>query len=65
MCRRVECSKCKRPTFAGCGAHVEQVLADVPKPERCQCRQQAAEKAKPDGPPGQRSWFANLLGKHG
>jgi len=30
MCRRVECRKCGRPTFAGCGAHVEQVLGDVP-----------------------------------
>jgi hypothetical protein len=38
MCRRVECSKCGRPTFAGCGAHVEQVLRDVPRADRCRCR---------------------------
>ena len=25
MCRRVTCSKCGKPTFAGCGAHIEQV----------------------------------------
>ena len=37
MCRRVECSKCNKPTFAGCGMHVEQVLGNVPKPDRCQC----------------------------
>ena len=42
MCRRVTCSKCNKPTFAGCGAHVEQVLADVPKRDRCQCSAQAA-----------------------
>jgi fumarate hydratase subunit beta len=26
-------------TFAGCGAHVEQVLAGVPKEQRCRCRE--------------------------
>jgi hypothetical protein len=39
MCRRVTCERCGKPTFAGCGAHIEQVLADVPKVKRCQCRQ--------------------------
>jgi hypothetical protein len=39
MCRRVECSHCGKPTFAGCGQHVEQVLGDVPKNERCDCRE--------------------------
>lgn len=29
MCRRINCATCGRPSFAGCGAHVEQVLADV------------------------------------
>ena len=39
MCRRVNCPKCGRPTYAGCGAHVEQVLADVPTTERCRCQE--------------------------
>jgi hypothetical protein len=39
MCRRVQCDKCKKPTYAGCGAHVEAVLRDVPKAERCGCRE--------------------------
>ena len=34
MCRRVECAKCGRPTFAGCGAHVDEVLRDVPRAKR-------------------------------
>jgi hypothetical protein len=38
MCQRVKCSSCGKPTYAGCGAHVEQVLADVPKEDRCKCR---------------------------
>ena len=37
MCRRVTCGRCGRPTFAGCGAHVEAVLGDVPKEKRCAC----------------------------
>ena len=40
MCRRVDCRKCGRPTFTGCGAHVEQVLGDVPRAERCRCREE-------------------------
>lgn len=37
MCRRVSCDRCGKPTFAGCGAHIEQVLGDVPKDQRCKC----------------------------
>lgn len=37
MCRAVTCNKCKKPTWAGCGAHIEQVLGHVPQAQRCQC----------------------------
>ena len=37
MCQRVKCSKCGKATYAGCGAHVEQVLRGVPPSERCSC----------------------------
>ena len=37
MCKRVTCPKCERSTWAGCGAHIEQALADVPPAERCTC----------------------------
>jgi hypothetical protein len=36
MCRQTTCRTCQRPTWAGCGAHVEQVLGHIPKSERCQ-----------------------------
>jgi hypothetical protein len=42
MCTRTTCPRCRKPTFVGCGAHVEQVLGDVPQAERCQCREEAA-----------------------
>jgi len=40
MCRRTVCTECKKPSYAGCGMHVEQVLADVPRAQRCACRDQ-------------------------
>ena len=40
MCRRVTCDRCGKPSFAGCGAHVEQVLGDVPKDQRCRCAEE-------------------------
>jgi hypothetical protein len=55
MCRLVECPKCGRPTYAGCGAHVEQVLGHVPPAERCRCREEQAgsqPRTGPRTPPG-------------
>lgn len=46
MCRRVDCARCGKPTFAGCGAHVEQVLRDVPRADRCRCHE--AQHARPE-----------------
>lgn len=37
MCTRVTCSRCNRPTWAGCGRHIEQALAGVPHDQRCAC----------------------------
>ena len=62
MCQRVECRKCGRPTYAGCGAHVEQVLGNVPKAERCRCREEKGKSAKPDVQVEGRSWFRDLFG---
>jgi hypothetical protein len=39
MCQRVKCSSCGKPSYVGCGAHVEQVLGDVPPENRCRCRE--------------------------
>jgi hypothetical protein len=44
MCQRVTCRSCGKPTYAGCGRHVEAVLGDVTPEARCRCRQ---AKAKP------------------
>lgn len=63
MCRRVNCSKCGQPTFAGCGAHVEQVLDDVPTAERCQCREAKANAPAAGKPAESKSWLRELFRK--
>ena len=47
MCVRVNCDKCGKASWAGCGAHVDQVLAGVPKDKRCTCPRVAAAPAIP------------------
>ena len=59
MCRRIDCRSCGRPSFAGCGAHIEQVLGDVPPDARCKCRETGASK----GGSGGGGWLGKLLGK--
>lgn len=36
MCRPVACKTCGKTTWAGCGMHVDQVLAGVPQSQRCE-----------------------------
>jgi hypothetical protein len=38
MCRRVQCETCQKPSYSGCGRHVDQVLKNVAESDRCQCR---------------------------
>lgn len=45
MCARVKCQTCNKPTYAGCGRHVEQVLGDVPVDKRCSCRETDTQSA--------------------
>jgi hypothetical protein len=35
MCRAVRCKVCAKTTWAGCGEHVDQVMARVPSGDRC------------------------------
>ena len=37
MCAQITCSSCRKPTWAGCGQHVEEALAGVPEADRCAC----------------------------
>jgi hypothetical protein len=35
MCRAVRCKTCGKTTWAGCGQHVDQVMAGVARDARC------------------------------
>ena len=37
MCQRIRCRRCGKPSWEGCGAHVEHALAGVPLQARCRC----------------------------
>ena len=36
MCSRTTCRKCGKPTWSGCGQHIEIALKGVLKGDRCQ-----------------------------
>jgi hypothetical protein len=37
MCSKVICSRCNKPTWSGCGEHIEEALVGVSVGERCNC----------------------------
>ena len=37
MCSKTTCRTCDKPTWKGCGNHIEAALAGVPTNERCKC----------------------------
>jgi hypothetical protein len=41
MCRAARCASCGKTTWAGCGAHVDQVMANVRPADRCACARRA------------------------
>jgi hypothetical protein len=63
MCRRVDCRKCGKPTFAGCGMHVEQVLGNVPPSQRCRCHEVRAKDTGSAAGTDLRSRIRALFGK--
>jgi len=58
MCSRTTCRECGKPTFSGCGMHIEQVLGDVPKDERCKCRDAQQQSSTLSA-----SWLPNMFGR--
>jgi hypothetical protein len=57
MCQRTTCRDCGKPSFTGCGRHVESVLGDVPATERCRCHAPEGRSTTGSGGP------ATALGK--
>lgn len=46
MCRAVRCRTCGKTTWAGCGRHVDQVMAKVPPEDRCPGHPEAAREPR-------------------
>jgi hypothetical protein len=57
MCHKATCKKCSKATWKGCGKHIEQALAGVPKNQRCTCAQNSA------APNASGGLFARLRGR--
>jgi hypothetical protein len=54
MCHAVNCRKCGKTTWSGCGRHVDQVMGRVPKAQRC---------AGHPKEPGSGGWLGRLFGR--
>lgn len=51
------CTRCEKASWAGCGQHVNQVLAGVPKKQRCRCTAQEMTEWKKE-----HSFFRRIFG---
>jgi hypothetical protein len=47
MCSPATCRACGKPSYTGCGQHVERVLGHVPAHQRCRCTAQQKQAALP------------------
>jgi len=46
MCSRVNCRKCGKATWSGCGQHIEEALHGIPQVDRCQGHENDAPAEK-------------------
>ncbi len=37
MCYQIVCERCAKPTWNGCGNHIDEALAGVAMSDRCAC----------------------------
>lgn len=54
MCHKTTCRKCGKPSWAGCGQHIEIALKGVSKSDRCQGHQ---------NDPKEPGFFSKMFGK--
>lgn len=58
MCRPATCRTCGKTTWAGCGQHVDQVMANVPRADRCPGHAETVGSAPAGG-----SFLGRLFGR--
>jgi hypothetical protein len=49
MCYKVECNKCGKFTWKGCGLHVKSVYDGIEKGKHCACKEWPGVDAKAEG----------------
>lgn len=60
MCSKATCRACGKTTWAGCGQHVTQVMARVPRDQQCTCTEADRRAAAATSGGG---WLSRLLGR--
>ena len=45
MCSKVICRQCKKPTWSGCGEHIEEALFGIAEADRCQGHEGQVQKS--------------------
>lgn len=63
MCRPVNCKVCGKTTWAGCGQHIADVKAGVPRGQWCDGKHTHAEIAAAKGDSAGQGFFSKLLGR--
>lgn len=61
MCRPTTCNTCGKTTWAGCGQHVAQVEASVPRAQWCPGHDSAAVPAATGGADSNGGFLARLF----
>jgi hypothetical protein len=60
MCRQATCRSCGKASWAGCGQHVDQVMRNVPRNQRCGC---GPNYKAPAGSGDGKGFLARLFGR--
>lgn len=50
MCYPVQCAKCGKTTWAGCGLHKDMVMSKIPPENRCTCPREGEAHPAPAAP---------------
>ncbi|PNH12022.1 hypothetical protein TSOC_001061 [Tetrabaena socialis] len=45
MCFQTTCGMCQKPTWSGCGKHIDSALSSVPLDDRCGCKAKTQAEA--------------------
>ena len=40
---KIICDRCGKPTWKGCGQHIDQALKDVPVDKQCKCAKNSCQ----------------------